>query len=260
MAVCIDASGLHFRALNERIRAALDGGERAITVEHVCGQRYLGAGLTGSARVVVRGVPGNDLGAFMDGPEIVVHGNAQDGVANTMNAGCIVIHGDCGDIPGHAMRGGCLYVRGRVGYRAGIHMKASGSRLPPGPPAEARKGGFPVVVVGTTAEDYLGEYMAGGILLVLDLDRENGRSSPVAEYVGTGMHGGAIYLRGQVEPWQLGAEVGVEALAEHDWTAMRAILADYGAALDVDVSSFAPGDFVKLLPRTTRPYGTLYAY
>jgi glutamate synthase domain-containing protein 3 len=35
---------------------------------------------------------GNDLGMFMDGPLITVHGNVQDGVANTMNNGRICIH------------------------------------------------------------------------------------------------------------------------------------------------------------------------
>ena len=34
----------------------------------------------------------------MDGPRIVVHGNAQDGCGNTMNGGEIVVHGRAGDI------------------------------------------------------------------------------------------------------------------------------------------------------------------
>ena len=42
------------------------------------------------------GIPGNDLGAFMNGPRITVHGNAQDGCGNTMNEGELVIMGGLG--------------------------------------------------------------------------------------------------------------------------------------------------------------------
>lgn len=37
--------------------------------------------------IEIEGVPGEDLAAFMDGPRIIVHNNAQDGVGNTMNSG-----------------------------------------------------------------------------------------------------------------------------------------------------------------------------
>jgi hypothetical protein len=98
-------------------------------------------------------------GAFMDGPVVEVFGNGQDAIANTMNNGRIVIHGDAGDVLAYAMRGGALFVRGSVGYRVGIHMKAFRDLVP-------------ILVVGGTAKDFLGEYMAGGILAVLALDSE----------------------------------------------------------------------------------------
>ena len=168
--------------------------------------RYLGTGLDNSVCLTINGVPGNDLGAFMNGAQVISNGNAQDGVGNTMNDGKIVIQGDAGDILGYSQRGGKIFVQGSVGYRAGIHMKAYEDR-------------FPAVVIGQTAQDYLGEYLAGGILAVLNLDSND--SSPVGEYVGTGMHAGIIYLRRWVEPYQLGLEVGTDRLGESDWSCLH---------------------------------------
>jgi len=241
----INANNIHYRQLNEMIHAALEKGEREFILDGVRGQRYIGVGLDHNARITINGVPGNDLAAFMNGAQIVVNGNGQDGVGNTMNAGKVVIHGDAGDIIGHSMRGGRIFVKGYVGYRAGIHMKAYRER-------------FPVVVVGTTAGDYLGEYMAGGILAVLNMKPTD--RSPVGQYVGTGMHGGLILLRGNVEPHQLGLEVGTAKLDDLDWQALRAVLVEYCRDFDLDPALFHRDEFLKLYPRTTRPYGTLYAY
>ena len=241
----VGAEGIHYRTLNESIREAIARGEKEIVLDGVAGQRYIGAGLNNGARLVVNGVPGNDLAAFMNGAEITVHDNAQDAVGNTMNAGRIVIHGDAGDTVGHAMRGGRIFVKGSVGYRTGIHMKAFEEHRP-------------VVVIGGVAGDYLGEYMAGGVLVLLSVDART--ASPVGEYVGTGMHGGVIYIRGKVEAWQLGAEVGLDVLDDHDWQQLSAELSDFCRTFDLNPDDFRRDDFIRLTPVTSRPYGTLYAY
>lgn len=240
----IDAGPLHYRQLNERIHRAVNDGTSRVELDNVRGHRYIGAGLGRGICITVNGVPGNDLGSFMNGAELIVNGNVQDGVGNTMNQGKIIIHGHAGDIPAHSMRGGRIFVRGRVAYRAGIHMKAFRER-------------FPVLVVGETAGDYAGEYMAGGVIVVLNLAEERG--SPVGNYLGTGMHGGTIYLRGPVEPHQLGKEVGKAEMGAAEWSRLRAILDEYRRDLGLDVD-FRPDEFTRLVPQTTRPYGRLYAY
>ena len=131
----IDAQGLHYRSLNKRLRGLIEEGEKRILLKNVCGQRYIGDGVGVEVEIIVEGVPGNDLASFMDGPRIIVRGNAQDGVGNTLNRGEVIIHGDAGDIVGYSMRGGRIFIQGNVGYRVGIHMKAY-------------REFFPVVVVG----------------------------------------------------------------------------------------------------------------
>ena len=67
-------------------------------IHGVCGQRYIGTDLDSTMQIDIYGTPGNDLGAFMNGPKITVHGNVQDACGNTMNEGLIVVHGCAGDL------------------------------------------------------------------------------------------------------------------------------------------------------------------
>lgn len=241
----VDAKDMHYRDLNARIRESVAASEGTMVVRHAEGQRYIGAGLGEGVDIEIAGIPGNDLGAFMNGAEIVVDGNVQDGVGNTMNAGRIVVHGDAGDILGHSMRGGQILVRGSVGYRTCIHMKAYGERRP-------------TVVIGGVAGDYLGEYMAGGTLVVLGLDVAE--TPVVGRYVGTGMHGGAIFIRGSVAEHQLGAEVGVQPVGEEDWATVSGLIETFCSAFEISGTSFEAASFIMLTPKSSRPYGTLYAY
>ncbi len=80
----IDASGVYYRELNARLREVVSNGTHRIELRNVCGQRYIGTDLDKPVGIEIFGTPGNDLGAFMDGPRIAVHGNAQDGCGNTM--------------------------------------------------------------------------------------------------------------------------------------------------------------------------------
>ncbi len=91
---------MHYRQLNRLIHEGIDEGIRHFLLEHVTGQRYIEAGLGPGVKIEIFGIPGQDLGVFMGGAEVIVHGNAQDGIGNTMNNGFLIVHGDVGDIPG----------------------------------------------------------------------------------------------------------------------------------------------------------------
>jgi len=244
--VAVDAKGLHYRELNLRLKELAEQGAETIEVTNVYGQRYIGTNLQKPVRIIIHGVPGNDLGAFMDGPTIEVLNDAQDGCGNTMNSGSIIIHGSAGDILGHSMRGGKILVRDNVGYRVGIHMKEYGTVRP-------------VIVIGGTAQHFLGEYMSGGVLIILGRQLPADATHP-SHYVGTGMHGGVIYLRGRPDGAFLGKEVGLAPLtAEDRWLLQQHIL-DYGKCFQLDVAPLLEAPFTKLVPLTKRPYGRLYTY
>jgi glutamate synthase domain-containing protein 3 len=242
----IDASQLHYSQLNQQLRVLVDGGAEHIDVQSVCGQRYLGTGLHRPVDIDIHGTPGNDMAAFMDGPHITVHGNAQDGCGNTMNGGEIVVHGRAGDVLGHSMRGGTIWVRGDVGYRVGIHMKEY-------------TGMCPIIVIGGTAQHFLGEYMAGGVLLILGLNLEAGQPH-ATHFVGTGMHGGAIYMRGDIAEEQLGKEVGKALLDDKDHELLTELINGFAERFQVSIEALRSHPFVKLVATSLRPYGRLYAY
>ncbi|NHV45856.1 MAG: hypothetical protein HA493_04400 [Candidatus Verstraetearchaeota archaeon] len=239
--VSIDASNMHYRDLNFLIKSYANPSKR-IDLYNVNGQRYIGTGLKNNVEIHIYGTPGNDLAAFMDGPTIYVHGNAQDGVGNTMNSGKVIVYGRVGDVAGYAMRGGKIFIRDDAGYRVGIHMKEYGNQRP-------------ILVVGGTAQDFLGEYMAGGILVVLGLTLNNGEKHK-AKFIGTGMHGGVIYIRGQIA--HIGKEVKIMELDKNDMNLLKSIIEEFCSYFNFNIDEILEGEFKKLIPYSTRPYGKVY--
>jgi glutamate synthase domain-containing protein 3 len=140
------------------------------------------------------------------------------------------------------MRGGKIFIRDDAGYRVGIHMKEYGDQKP-------------ILVVGGTVQDFLGEYMAGGILVVLGLTLNNGESHK-AKFVGTGMHGGTIYVRGRVA--HIGKEVKTVELEENDMSLLKSIIKEFCSYFNFNANEILIGEFKKLIPCSTRPYGRTY--
>lgn len=256
MKILINAEGLEYRELNLKVRNFINGSNHGgeVTIRNVLGQRYIGDGLKGDVLINIYGTPGNDLGAFMDGPTIEVFGNGQDGVGNTMNSGKIIVHGDAGDILGYSMRGGEIYVEKNIGFRGGIHMKSYREKVP-------------VIVIGGSAGNFLGEYMSGGIIILLGLYKRERAALPfvgdldiVGNYTGTGMHGGKMYIRVNVEDYKLGREVKKAELGKDDLGLLDRYTTNYCNFFNLNRKEISDGSFLKLVPYSHRPYGKLYAY
>lgn len=238
----IDAEGIVTRKLNEKIREAIAEGYKQITLKNVSGQRYIAAGIKNLIDFNIHGVPGNDLGVFMDGPKIVVNGNGQDATGNTMNTGEIIIHGDVGDITGMSARGGKIFIKGSVGYRTGVHLKE-------------HQGLKPIIVIGGTSQDFLGEYMAGGIIVMLGLNLR--KSFHDTNYIGTGMHGGMIIVRGEVKG--IGNEVEMQQLDQEDYRLVEQEVHEYSKHFGCNVDEVLGNKFHKIIPVSARPYENLYS-
>jgi len=192
----IDTKGLSYAALNESILQVMVEGRREVKVINVQGQRYIGVNLQKpeflGARIILYGYPGNCLANFNSGLQFIVHGNAADDVGDAMHAGRVIVHGDARDVIGQALQGGDIFVRGSVGNRAGIQMREYRERKP-------------CMIVGGRADDYLGEYMAGGIIAILGLNRKRNRQDSLAgRFAGTGMVGGKIFIRSTVRADEVG--------------------------------------------------------
>jgi glutamate synthase domain-containing protein 3 len=234
----ISARGIDFRELNELVRGA-DGDVR---IDECYGQRFIGSALGGRA-ITINGTPGNALGAYLDGGAITVNGNAQDATGDTMNDGKIIVHGNAGDALGYAMRGGGIFVKGDAGYRTGIHMKEYKDRKP-------------VIVIGGKVGSFLGEYLAGGLIVVLGINAEGGL--PVGNFTGTGMHGGKIFIRTGSELSNLPAQVMAEAASADDLREIEPHVKEFAGYFGAKASALLKDKFYVLRPNAKNPYKQLY--
>ena len=252
----INANGMHFRCLNDMIRTA----KGDVELSGVQGQRFIAAGQSGRT-ITINGTPGNALGAYLNGASIVVNANAQDAVGDTMNDGRIVIHGNIGDAAGYAMRGGKIFVKGNAGYRAGIHMKAYKDKIPE-------------IIIGGTCGSFLGEYQAGGVIIVLGLalDGESAKSVPsfletpgtegsprlVGSFPCTGMHGGKMFLRGDQTGLSFPAQVNVRLASEEDMEDIKESISEYCSFFGCDIMDVLNKPFTLITPNSNNPYKQMY--
>jgi glutamate synthase domain-containing protein 3 len=241
----IDAKDLHYTPLNIQIRKAIADGIKEITLNNVLGQRFIGDGLRGEdVTITVNGVPGGDLAMFMSGPTIIVHGNADHAPGNTMDKGKVIIHGSAGDAVAHSMRGGRVYVRDNIGYRGGIHMKRY---------LEKR----PIVVIGGSARAFLGESMAGGIIIVLGLKG----TQPISEQgVGSGIHGGEIFIRGPVNDLCLGGGAKQASVTDEQKAMIRPIIEDFAKSFGIDAAPLLASEYTRIAATSARPFANKYTW
>ena len=233
----IFAGGMHYSALNAAVRASQ---ENNIEIMNCVGQRYIGAGLS-ERHIFIHGTPGNALGAYLNGAELTVEGNVQEATGDTMNAGVIEVHGSAGDATGYAMRGGKIFIEGDVGYRCGIHMKAFRIQKP-------------AIVIGGRAGSFLGEYQAGGTIIVLG-DRLNGKPV-VGNFCGTGMHGGEIWLRTDELTAALPEQVKSERVTLSDEAA--SLIREWCARFGKEEKSYLSAVYYRLTPNADNPYRQMY--
>ena len=234
----IPSSGIGYREINAQLR----GESREYRITGCLGQRFLAAGMSGIT-VEIDGVPGNALGAYLNGASVTVNGNAQDAVGDTMNDGEIIVRGNVGDAAGYAMRGGRIFVRGDAGYRAGIHMKEYREKVP-------------VMVIGGKTGSFLGEYQAGGLILVLGLTRDERRI--VGNFPCTGMHGGRMILRSDGEGIAFPGQVTARPAGEADLCEIEGYVREYCRLFGADFEGIMDSPFTVVTPDSKNPYKQLY--
>ena len=235
----IDAERLDHRSLNEEIRNAASPD---ITLENCCGQRFIASGMSNRS-ITINGIPGNALGAYLNGAEIVVNGNAQDAVGDTMDSGRITVDGNIGDAAGYAMRGGEIYIKGNAGYRAGIHMKEYQQKRP-------------AIVIGGKCGSFLGEYQAGGIIVVLGLEKSSRKI--VGNFPCTGMHGGKVFLRSDCKGIIFPKNVTLSEATPEDMKEIESYIFEFCRSFGYNKEEILACGFTKIVPDSKNPYQQMY--
>lgn len=130
------------------------------------------------------------------------------------------------------------------GFRGGIHMKEYGGQTP-------------VMIVGGSAGSFLGEYQAGGMIIVLGLDRLDGLP-PVHNFCAAGMYGGRIFLRTEKLPERLPHGVSAEWAGDEDMRDLGRQTADFCRCFSLAFDEVMNGRFAVLKPAGNNPYEKLY--
>lgn len=214
-----------------------------ITVTGCLGERYIGCGMKDGV-MHVEGTPGNAIASYLDGGSIYVDGNVQDAAADTMNAGLLAVNGSAGDALAYGMRGGRVYIRGDAGYRAGVHMKAYVDRKS-------------ILVIGGRTGSFLGEYLAGGIIIVLNLDE---RKDITGYFCGNGMYAGTIYLRTQCPPVNLSDKLITRNVGKEEMeSVIRPLVTDFASVFSLSAAKCLEGRFMAVEADKSKSYSQLYA-
>ena len=115
----------------------------------------------------------------------------------------------------------------------------------------------PHLVIGGTARAYLGEYMAGGVILVLGI----GCVETITERgIGSGIHGGAIFVRGDVDDWYLGFGAKKAGLTGTDREDITRLTDEYCTWFGGDPGGLLNGSFTKIVPASARPFANKYTW
>ena len=160
-----------------------------------------------------------------------------------MNEGKIVVNGNIGDAAGYAMRGGKIFIQKNAGYRAGIHMKAYKEKVP-------------VMVIGGVAGSFLGEYQAGGVIIVLGLN-SNGKRI-VGNFPCTGMHGGKMFLRGKCENIKFPSQVTKRKAEAEELDEIKQYISEYCKLFGYDENGVLNSEFTVVTPDSKNPYKQMY--
>lgn len=239
----IEAGLRKYEELNSEIKSVLENKNKCV-VNNVNGQRYIGCAMDKGKKIEVHGTPGNDMACYLNGGTVEVFGNCQDAVGNTMNGGEIIVHGHSGDAMGYGMRDGQIYIQNNIACRGGIHMKEF---------REMR----PVIVIGKNAGSFLGEYMAGGTIVLLGLNLKRGEKL-FGTHCASGMHGGKIFVRGSFSKENLSDNIKVEKLNSEDEKELKTYVKKYCKYFSEDFEKIMSKPFKKLVPASSRPYKNLY--
>jgi NADPH-dependent glutamate synthase beta subunit-like oxidoreductase/glutamate synthase domain-containing protein 3/NAD-dependent dihydropyrimidine dehydrogenase PreA subunit len=202
-----DGVRIDSRLLEEQIQSAVKSGHRHLTIE-ACGQHGIGGRLwkaeSEPIRIRIEGQPGQRLGSLgFSGTTIEVVGPASDDVG-WLNAGAeIIVHGNAGNGIANAMAQGKVYVAGNIGAR-GMTMTKHNPRFAP-----------PELWVLGSVGDYFGEFMAGGISVVCGYDPQN-PENVLGYRPFVGMVSGKVFFRGPHKGYSV-TDTKQIAIEDDDW-------------------------------------------
>ncbi|MCG8470780.1 MAG: FAD-dependent oxidoreductase [Desulfobacterales bacterium] len=190
----IEALGQH--GIAGRLHAAKDE-TVYVRINGTCGQRTGSMGFPNTT-IEIFGAASDDIGWLNAGAEIIIHGNASNGVCN-------------------AMAQGRVSVAGNIGAR-GMTMTKENPRFQPPE----------LWVLGSTG-DYFGEFMAGGTAVVCGWEAQD-KENVLGYRPLVGMVGGRVFFRGPIKGYSQG-DAKMAVITDDEWLWLSESLKSYLARI-----------------------------
>ena len=115
---------------------------------------------------------------------------------------------------------------------------------------------IPEIIIGGTAGSFLGEYQAGGVIVVLGLG--SGDKPIVGSFPCTGMHGGHMYLRGDCEGIEFPSQVSARPAGAEDMEKIKRYVKEYCNVFGCDADEILASPFTVVTPDSKNPYKQMY--
>ena len=114
-----------------------------------------------------------------------------------------------------------------------------------------------MLVVGGEAGSFLGEYQAGGYIIVLGLNTHD--HAPVGRFPAAGMHGGKIFLRTDCDmPFDIPAQVLSHEADDAEKAEIAPFVRQFAEKFGKDAETILADRFVVLVPDSANPYRSMY--
>ena len=110
--------------------------------------------------------------------------------------------------------------------------------------------------IGDAAGGFLGEYQAGGVIVVLGLTPE--RKKIVGYFPCTGMHGGKLFLRSDCRDVTFPGQVTARPADERDREELKQYIDEYCSLFSFDRDQILEAPFTVVTPDSKNPYRQMY--
>ena len=97
--------------------------------------------------------------------------------------------------------------------------------------------------------------MAGGLLIVLNLD-----GTMKAREIGSGIHGGEIIIRGDVDDACLAAGAKKVPLTDEDRERIVPVIREFSGDFGLDPEPLINDDYTRIVPASARPFAGKYTW
>ena len=112
------------------------------------------------------------------------------------------------------------------------------------------------MIIGGRCGSFLGEYLAGGIIVVLGMNTDGKKI--VGNFPCTGMHGGKVFLRTTDNSIDFPSQVNTHKATKEDIQEILPYLEEFCNVFGKDKKALLESEYIVVTPNSANPYKQMY--